>query len=108
MNARQADGATLREHYAVLAARRGRMPDEAVAPEVPEAALYLWQWFGELARGRGGSGFGPNPISWQDIRAWGDLTGIEPTVFEVECLMAIDQAYLNGATASKQKGKHGD
>ena len=66
----------------------------AEEPELPLEAQYLWAWFQEISRARGGNGFGPNPISFLEVYAWSTLTGMEIRPFEVEAIIAIDRCYV--------------
>ena len=69
------------------------MPEDLVPLPCPESLTYLWNWWAGLAARRGG-GFGPRPISWQDLEAWARLTGIALSPFELEVLSDLEQAYL--------------
>lgn len=59
----------------------------------PEAAAQVWEWFMELATGRT-AGLGPNPLTWEGIAAWCDLTGNRPAPWEVRAIKALDLAFL--------------
>ncbi len=59
----------------------------------PEVLAYLWGWFCELGSGRT-CGMGPNPITWEAIQAWAQLTGNSPAPWEVRALRSLDAAYL--------------
>ena len=48
----------------------------------PPAGQRVWEWFWELDKGRQ-TGFGPNAISWSDLKAWQQLTGARPEPWEV-------------------------
>ena len=80
-------GATKRDHLK-QAGRKG----PAVTVSVP--LRYLLDWFFELDAGRGGNGFGLNPISFADIEAWSRLTGARPLPWEVRAIKAMDAALL--------------
>lgn len=67
--------------------------DEPNEKPFPEALSYLWGWFCDLASGRT-CGMGPNPITWEGIAAWCDLTGTKPARWEVRAIKEIDAAYL--------------
>ena len=70
------------------------MPPGLDGPECPPAAAYLWQWYMEIAAARGGSGFGPNPLSFTEIEAWSRLTGNRPGPWETGTLRAFDDAFF--------------
>ncbi len=73
---------------------------ELEGPPVPQCLEYLLTWFSDLSAARSSNGFSANPISYTEMQAWAELTGIRPTPFEVECLRALDRALLN-SLASK-------
>jgi hypothetical protein len=91
--ARQKDGATLREHLESAARQLGRLPEELVPLPCPEALTYLWNWWLSLAARRG-CGFGPASLAWHDVEAWARLSGVTLEPFELDCLDALEQAYL--------------
>lgn len=93
------------EHAALarrVAIERGWEPEE-VPPEAdppPAGAEFLWEWFLDLSAGRASNGFGPSPLSWQDIAAWAALTGQAPTPWEVSVLRRLDRVYLEVAVSN--------
>ena len=89
----QPDKASLRDHLTV-AEKAQRRPIERLHRSCPELLEYLWSWFLELSAARSGNGAGPNPISYAEIAAWGHLTGLRPTSFEVKILRALDIKFL--------------
>lgn len=99
----QKDGSTLRDHLNAVEKVSGRRPPELDGPPLPECLEYIWGWFIQLHRRRGG-GFGPAPISWEAIDAWARRTGADPTPLELELIDAIDCAYMEQA-AKDSKGK---
>lgn len=67
---------------------------ELVLPEAPEAYRYLLQLFREMAAGRQ-SGFAePCAISWSEMLAWAQMTGIDLAPWEVRVLRMLDRAWL--------------
>jgi hypothetical protein len=60
----------------------------------------LWNAFVELHEGRGSNGYGPNPITWQDLAAWQSISGVTLTAWEVSAIRALDSVAL--AAAAKQ------
>ena len=89
--------ASMREHYAALSKATGKVIAE---PVLPAALVYLWNIFVMLSRGRGGNGFGPNPLSWPDIWSYCSLTGTRLSPWELEAITMLDDAYI--AAAAKQ------
>ena len=78
------------------------LDDEPLFPPLFE---HLWSWFFRLSRRRGG-GFGPSPLTHQDIFAWATLSGITPNPWEVLQLEMLDDLYLK-MTAKKDKEGEG-
>ena len=72
-------------------------------PQVPPGGSDFWTWFWELADGRGGNGFGPLPLSWQDMDAWARISGIELQPWQARILRAMDAAWLEAADAARSK-----
>ena len=71
------------------------------------ADLYIvWRAFGELHRSRQ-TGFGPSPLSVQDITAWLDLHDIDDKAEFFELIQAMDETWLTWAI-EQSKGKHGN
>lgn len=90
----------MREHLESLERQTRETPPELIGPDLPEGAAHVLGWFGELNRTRSNNGFGPNPIGYQDIASWSQLTGTRPGTMEVDWIMALDGAFL--ALAAKQ------
>ena len=82
--------------------RTGKTPEGWEPIELPDCVFYIWEWFQEVVDGRNYAGMGqPLPISWAEIKAWSELTGTEPTTWEIQALKMIDRVYL--IEASKKK-----
>lgn len=79
------------------------MPELDDAPTLPDDLLYLWEWFLQLHRSRGGSGFGLMGITYEGIRAWCDVTGAEPHGWEIEAIKRADNAYCDVVNEPKAK-----
>jgi hypothetical protein len=63
--------------------------------------------FRELAQGRTGNGFGPNPIGWTEMRDWSILTAMHLSPFDVEVLRGLDGLYLTAyANRPKQEAQN--
>lgn len=106
----QADGRTLREHLEAVAEATGTVPARlADHGEMPQTYAHVWGWFRDLSRRRS-AGWASNPISWVELRAWSELTGIQPDRVELALLTDLDDFYLAAqATAraeSARNGKH--
>ena len=63
--------------------------------ELPEACTQVWKWFIDLNNSRSSNGFGVNPLSYSDIKAYFDLMGIEIEEWELHLIKRIDNEALN-------------
>lgn len=64
----------------------GRKPKElANAPEPVEGTDYLWHLFCDLKSA--------GPISFSEMRAYEQMTGVNLTPFEVDCMRRLDEAW---------------
>lgn len=91
---RDVDGMTVREHC-----EKAGGVDE---PQLSPALEHLWKWFNELKETRDG-GFGPNPISHREIKAWAHNTCSDPNPWEVNMLRKIDREWMKFVTAKKDE-----
>ncbi len=89
------DGVSLRNHLETVERATGVRPDGLNVSEFPRVVRHVMGWFWELNSGRSSSGFGPNPISYAEISAWGSLTGTILRPPEIRILRAIDGAFLS-------------
>ena len=73
----------------------GKVPEMlANAPTLPDEVAYLWDWFIELHSARASSGFGIQPISYLEIKAWSQLNQIHLTPWELHALKRLDGACI--------------
>lgn len=72
----------------------GVTPPELIAPDFPDLLLYLWEAFLDLHKGRSYGMNGGNPLTWSDIVAWCNLTGIVLSSWEVTTIKALDMAWV--------------
>jgi len=89
---------TERDHLEQVAKQLGKQVEEieqANADAIfPDAASHIWSTFIELHDGRTYGMSGPNPISYDIIKAWCDLSGISLSPWEVELVKALDSIWL--------------
>lgn len=71
-------------------------------PPIPAGGDLLWRWFCDLSAARSFHAYGPNPISWSDIRAYMAVSRwpIEP--HHIAILLAMDRAYLEFDLAERR------
>lgn len=75
-----------------------RSPEGLENPnEFPTPLGYVWSSFVSLNSARTGGFSGPNPITYQEIQAWKELTNAPITPREVDAIKRLDKAYLNAA-----------
>ena len=94
----------LRDHLRYVAKQIGNdsLYEE---PQMPVGGEIYWNWFMQLHAARGSSGFGPSPLSYEDINAWATRMRIYPTPLEVELLKMLDITYLQVILNKKGGGK---
>lgn len=96
-------------HAEQYAAQTGRDLEDALRgfglerPRVPHGWECLWQWFWELSAGRGHNGFGPLPLTWPDVAAWAEISGITLQPWQAAVFRAMDAAWLEAAAKQQQK-----
>jgi hypothetical protein len=75
--------------------------------ELPESSFQVWKWFIDLHNSRTSNGFGVNPISYTEIKAYFDLIDIKPEEWEVTLIKLFDNealsAYAKEAEAERKK-----
>jgi hypothetical protein len=100
--------ATLADHMAQYAKSKGiEVEDLGFNARVPDGLEFLWQMFLELHAARGSSGFGPEPLGYSDILAYGTLLRSIPEPWEVQAIRALDSIWLrewNGRSRKTDSG----
>jgi hypothetical protein len=80
-------------------------PAGEAAAVLPPEGMEVWQWFCELQFPPQSNGFGPVPISFQEIFSWAVLSRRSLTPWEVRVLRALSHVWLAHVSA-EQKKKH--
>jgi hypothetical protein len=102
------DGTTRRDHLQAVAAQ-GRPVEGLEAPPLPAELAYLFEWFLEASAARGSSGFGGiQPLSYAELAAWAQLTGVDPTPFEVSVIRLLDSTLVRVLNDGGHRGSHPD
>lgn len=92
-------GFTRREHLERWAEMSGKWPEALEPPEVPFGAERLWDWFWQIVGGKGGDeGF------WVCLRAWSEMAGIRPSMWEVRVLRQMYSEYQRVVNAKMREG----
>jgi hypothetical protein len=94
LGAVQADGATLREHLELAWRQTGKKPDQLFVPELPYVLTNVWEWFAEMHATRSSGEFGICKLGYVAIDSWSRLVGIELSLFELKCIVALDNLYV--------------
>lgn len=104
------DGTTKLDHLIQVEESTGQ--NHVPETHIPMEAEHLWNWFWSLSSARGSSGFGgAAPLSFTEIRAWIEVTGLTVHPWEIDAIRAMDGAYMQAqaemskAKSSKGKGK---
>ena len=73
---------TPRDHYDQVEKSTGkRVYDE---PEIPTCAAHIWSWFCDLSAAEF--------MSYAELKAWAEMTGANPSMFEIQALRAMSRA----------------
>ena len=88
------DQATKLEHLEQVERQTGRTPKELEGPDFPISLEYLWSAFFSLSSARTSGFSGPNPITYQEIKAWKELTQTPLSARDVEAVKRLDLVYM--------------
>lgn len=82
------------EHLEQAARQLGKTLEDLEMPPFPDIASHIWATFLELHEGRTYGMSGPNPISYDIIKSWCDLTLINLKPWEVEIIKSLDNLWI--------------
>lgn len=85
---------TKREHLEQVAKQVGFKPEELKGPEFPELVSHVWSSFLSLSNSRTNGFSGPNPITYEQIKAWKDLTNNVLSARDIDAIMRIDRVFM--------------
>jgi hypothetical protein len=88
---------TVREHLEQVERQIGRKPQELEGPKFPELVSHVWSAFISLSNSRTAGFSGPNPITYEQIKAWKELTNTVVSTRDVAAIMSIDRVYMRVA-----------
>lgn len=71
--------------------------------ELNELFYDAWQFFLKLHSKRGSNGFGVNPLSYTEIKAFFDLNKIYPTHYELELIEQFDNVAMEVYSKQQQE-----
>jgi len=98
LNKPDKDGITEREHLEQVERQIGRRPEALEPPTVfPQLMSHVWSAFIALSNSRTQGFSGPNPITYEQIKAWKELTETPVEPREVEAIKSVDTVYMRVA-----------
>lgn len=97
LNKPDQNGVSQREHLEQVERQIGRKPQELEGPEFPLLVSHVWSAFISLSNSRTAGFSGPNPITYEQIKAWKELTDTPFDSRDVESVMRVDQVYMRVA-----------
>ncbi len=62
----------------------------------------MWGWFWDLDNSRQSDQGTPQPLTYQEIKAWRDLCEVEAVSWDMTVLKAMDIAFLKAYSAEKR------
>lgn len=71
--------------------------------ECPEMMVFVWQYFLDLHNTRSSTGFGVNPITYQEIKAYSSIMGIQLDEWEVRVIKRLDHIALEHFAEVQEK-----
>lgn len=98
LNKPDKDGITEREHLEQVERQTGRRL-EALEPPTPFPMLleHVWSVFIVLSNSRTTGFSGPNPITYEQIKAWKELTETPIDPWEIQAVIRLDRVYMGVA-----------
>tara|TARA_R110000744_G_scaffold372117_1_gene483610 strand:+ start:676 stop:981 length:306 start_codon:yes stop_codon:yes gene_type:complete len=91
-------GITQDAHLKQVERQLGRKPAELEEPnKFPTAISYIWTAFTRLSNRRNSGMNGAEAITFDQIKAWKELTQSNFRPWEIEALLKLDEVYLNVA-----------
>lgn len=95
LNKPDKEGITEREHLEQVERQTGRKLEALESPtEFPRCIAHVWSAFVALNSDRSEGFNGPNPISYQQIKAWKELTETPVTAWEIAAIKRVDVVYM--------------
>lgn len=98
MNKPDQNGVTEREHLEQVERQTGRRVEALEPPtQFPQALSHVWSAFIALSNSRGSGFSGPSPITYEQIKAWKELTETPVVPWEVDAIKRLDTVYMGVA-----------
>lgn len=94
LNKTDESGTSELSHLEQVERQTGIRPKRLEGPEFPVLLSHIWSAFVACSKGRTGGFSGANPLSYESIKAWMELTGTPLNPREVELVKEIDVIYI--------------
>ena len=95
LNKPDKDGTTEREHLEQVERQTGRRIEALESPtDFPMLISHVWSAFINLSNNRSQGFNGPNPITYNEIKAWKELTDTPISSREVVAIKSVDVVYM--------------
>lgn len=94
LNKRDESGSTLKELLEQVERQTGRKPEELKGPEFPELLRHVWSAFLALSNSRNPAFSGVSPITFEQIRAFIEVTGTPLGPKEVSAIKRLDNVFI--------------
>lgn len=88
------NGISEREHLEQVERQTGRRPKALEGPSFPVLLSHIWSAFITLNSARTAGFSGVNPITYEQIKAWKELTDTPLSSWEVEAIKRVDVVYI--------------
>ena len=95
LNRPDENGTTEREHLEQVERQIGRRPEALEPPtHFPQLMSHVWSAFIALSNSRTAGFSGPNPITYNEIKSWKELTETPISSREVIVIKRVDVVYM--------------
>jgi hypothetical protein len=95
LNKLDKDGISEREHLEQVERQTGRRPEALEPPtDFPMLLGHVWSAFLTLSNRRTMGFSGPNPVTFEQIKAWKELTETPIDTWEIQAIIRLDQVYM--------------
>ena len=84
----------------------GKRPSDLDTADCPVDCWHVWAWFQDLASSRDGEQIN-KPLTYRELHAWAQLTGVQPTPDEIELIRLADRIVLDVIAEHRSTTKKG-
>ena len=94
LNKTDESGTSEREHLEQVERQTGIRPKELEGPDFPFLLSHIWSAFIACSKARTGGFSDANPLTYENIKSWIELTGTPLDPREVEAVKELDVIYI--------------